>query len=280
MTYRDRQGNELFLRDRNGNLLGQRGKPAPAGPLVDPLTPLNAQPVGHTGYDIAFSDEFKAGSLDTSKWEPWYPDTEFWNTTTPGGHKTNSNEPQGYDLSGITFDTDGMVLTLREDNAAVPELAYTSGMVTSYPSFNPTYGYFEARMLLLNVDDAWPAFWMMPTAQVRYPEMDIMENFSKASFNLQTEHTFHTPGSGTIDGTTYDYAQDVGNNWHTYGFLWEPGRMRWYVDGDLAKDLSVDAGMIDEPMYMICNLAADQGSTPPAPFSIKVSHIRAWALPN
>lgn len=271
-------GQELVLKDYYGNILTANNySTPPSGALIDPDTPLNVQPEGHSGLTLAFSDEFKSGHLNTSKWIPWYPDTDFWNTTVPGGHKTNSNEPQGYDPSAITFDEDGMVFTFREEET-VEGLSYTSGMVASYPSFNTTYGYFEARMLLTNTDDAWPAFWMMPTAQVRYPEYDIVENFAKLSFNLQTEHTYHRPGTGTIDGSTYNYAEDVGNNWHTYGFLWEPGRLRWYVDGNLAKDLTVVESETNVPMYIICNLAADPGSTPVTPFDIKISHIRAWNL--
>lgn len=248
-------------------------------PLIDPLTPVGVQPEGQTGFTLVFSDEFQSG-LNTSKWDPYYPDTAFWNTTVPGGHLTNTDEPQGYDASAISFDADGMVLTFREDNAAVPELAYTSGMITSYPSFNPLYGYFEARMLLADHNDAWPAFWMMPTAQVRYAEYDIMENDGKDSFNNITYHSFHRPGTGEITSVNHGYPEDVGANWHTFGFLWEPERLRWYVDGVLVQDLTVVGSENNQQMYLICNLAGKKESTPVAPFSIKVSHIRAWALPS
>lgn len=268
---RNRDGAPLTLKNLDGGILAPQLREH--GPLIDPATPPGAQPVGHSGFELAFSDEFAAGSLD-SKWIPWYPDTPFWNATTPGGHKTNTDEPQGYDASGITFDTDGMRLTFRQGNSAVSELAYTSGMVCSYPSFNPTYGYFEARMLLADVQDAWPAFWMMPTGQVRYPEFDVMENDGKDSFNVQTYHTLHT--SSGSSSSVHDYAQDVGSAWHVFGLLWEAGRLRWYVDGALVKDVSVATS---DAMYLICNLAGQQGSTPAAPFSIHVDYIRAWALP-
>lgn len=270
----NRDGAVLALRNRDGAPLAAQFVD---GPLVDPATPDGVQPVGHTGYELAFSDEFAAGSLD-SKWLPWYPDTDFWNTTVPGGHKSNTDEPQGYDPSGITFDADGMVLTMREEET-VAGLAYTSGMVCSYPSFNPTYGYFEARMKLTDTADAWPAFWMHPTDMDWPPEIDWMENFAQASFNLQTEHTFHypQPTPGGMSGTTHNYAQDVGADWHTFGGLWEPGRIRWYVDGALVKDLAVATS---KAMYLICNLAGQQDSTPTVPASIHVDYIRAWALPG
>lgn len=271
-----------IIRDYQGNILTVRSfGEAGRAELTDPLTPYAIQPTGMSGFgDPIFSDEFKNDTLNTSKWEPYYPDTDFWNATTPGGHLTNTNEPQGYDLSGITFDEDGMVFTFREEET-VPELAYTSGMVTSYPSFNQTYGYFEARMLLANADDSWPAFWLDRTDQVWPQEWDIMESDGKTSFNLQTYHSFHyprpVPGGNT--SSVHGYTEDVGNNWHTYGGLWEPTRLRWYVDGTLVKDLTIEPEYMDDPMYMILNLAGKKESTPVSPFSIKISHVRVWDLP-
>lgn len=271
------EGATLEARDYQGNLLAvTMAEPS----LVDPLTPDGVQPVGMSGFGHpVFSDEFQAGSLNADKWIPHYPDTPFWNATTPGGHFTNTDEPQGYDLSGITFDADGMVFTMRQESTSVPELAYTSGMVCSYPSFNPLYGAFEARMKLSDTADAWPAFWMHPTDMDWPPEIDWMENFAQASFNLQTEHTFHypRPTPGGLSGTTHNYAQDVGSAWHTFGGLWEPNRIRWYVDGVMVKDLTVAT---NKAMYLICNLAGQQGSTPTVPAVVHVDYIRAWALPG
>lgn len=258
-------------RDSQGNPLVVQSVP-PVVDLIDPLTPPGAQPAGITAGALVFSDEFQAGSLNTQKWIPFYPDTDFWNTTVPGGHLSNTDEPQGYDISGISFDEDGMVFTLRQEET-VPGLDYTSGMVCSYPSFNPVYGAFEARMLLSDTQDAWPAFWMMPTAQVRYPEYDIVENDGKASFNLQTYHTIHT--SGGVSSDNHDYEQDVGSQWHTFGFLWEPGRLRWYVDGEVVKDMTFASAAA---MYLICNLAGQKESTPQVPASIHVDYIRAWEV--
>ena len=273
-------GGDRVVRDYQGNIRTvHRFGESPRAALTDPLTPLNVQPVGLTGFgDPLFSDEFSGSTLNTSKWEPYYPDTEFWNATEPGGHLTNSDEPQGYDLSGITFDADGMVFTLREEET-VPGLAYTSGMITSYSSFNPTYGVFEARMKLSNTQDAWPAFWMMPTAQIRFPEIDWMENDGKDAFNNLTYHTFHfpvPPGGNTSDN--HGYTPDVGSAWHTFGGVWEPDRIRWYVDGIVVKDLATEVA--NSPMYLICNLAGKKNSIPQVPAVVHVDYIRAWSLPE
>jgi beta-glucanase (GH16 family) len=275
----DFSGGDRVIRDYQGNVrtLRHLGESLRAA-LTDPLTPVNVQPVGLTGFgDPLFSDEFSGSELNTSKWESHYPDTEFWNATVPGGNLSNTDEPQGYDPSGITFDADGLMLTLREEET-VTGLAYTSGMITSYPSFNPLYGAFEARMKLSDTEDAWPAFWMDRTDMVWPPEIDWIENDGKASFNLQTYHTFHYPADpGGNTSTVHNYDQDVGSQWHTFGGVWEPDRIRWYVDGVMVKDLATEAA--DSPMYLICNLAGKKDSTPQVPAIVHVDYIRAWSLP-
>lgn len=254
--------------------------------LTDPETPFGIQPLGHAGFsDPIFSDEC-GGPLDRDKWDPWYPDTPFWNATVPGGHKTNSNEPQGYDETGITYDSGNMILRLREDNHAVPELDFTSGMVTSYPSFNPTYGYFETRMFLSDRNGAWPAFWMDRTDQTWPPEIDWMENWGRDSFNTTSFHTFHRPGLPYVQDTFSlppGETNSFGQRWTVFGGLWEPGRLRWYVDGVKVFDFSHES-VPSGPMYLICNLAGDKDQKPEvathAPFEVRVDYIRAWALPE
>lgn len=245
--------------------------------LIDPASPAGVQPVGQSGKTLVFSDEFQASALDTGKWIPWYPDTAFWNTTTPGGHKTNSYEPQGYDDTGISFVTEGsdtfMRLTLRESNHAVPELAYTSGMVCSYPSFNTTYGYFEARMRLPNISGAWPAFWMDPTDQTWPPEIDIMELWGANPNVIRNAYYSETTGWTTSNATFSDAGA-----WHTYAVWWEPTGLTWYRDGVQTKRWTGNVPTKD--MYLICNLAGDfnnvAGVAANAPFYADVDYIRAW----
>lgn len=252
--------------------------------LTDSATPYNVQPLGLAGFgDPIFSDEFKRPNWDNGKWRPWYPDTAFWNSTTPGGHKTNSFEPQGYDETGLSMIAGGGIrFNFRESNHAVPELDYTSGMLSSYPSFNPTYGVFEARMKLANTQGSWSAFWMHPTNMVWPPEIDIMENWGRPSFNTTSVHTYHfpRPTPGGFTSTDYSAGPDLGSSFHTYSAAWEPGKIRWFVDGVLVKT-TTDSAVSATPMYLILNLAGDKddpNAGANAPFSIDISYVRAWAL--
>lgn len=253
--------------------------------LTDPLTPRNVQPRGLTGFgDPIFSDEFSRADWDNGKWLPWYPDTPFWNATTPGGHKTNSFEPQGYDETGISMTDDGVRFTFHESNHAVPELEYTSGMLCSYGAFDPTYGVFEARMKLTNTQGSWPAFWMDQTNQVWPPEIDWMENWGRESWNTNTVHSYHYPrvegAPAGYSSTAHNVGVDLGNGFHTFTGVWEPGRLRWYVDGGLVKELE-SIYVPENPMYLILNLAGDKddpNAGTHAPFAIDIDYVRAWSL--
>lgn len=244
--------------------------------LIDPATPAGVQPDGQTGFTLVFSDEFAGSSLNTAKWATSYPDTPFWNATTPGGHLTNTSEPQAYDPSGITFPGGSIMRFTMRNQSTVAGLPYTSGMVTSFPSFNPLYGYFEARMKLPDSTGSWPAFWMDPTDQVWPPEIDIMENWGRESFNtIISQGSIHSSGN---TAEQYSVASGV-SSWHTYACDWRNGQCRWYVDGTLTKTVN-SATIPAKQMYLICNLAGDKDTDPlpgVLPFSADVDYIRAWA---
>lgn len=258
-----------------GELVRRVGGPAS---LIDPNTAGGVQPVGMTGKTLTFSDEFEAGSLDTSKWIPYYPDTDFWNATQPGGHLTNTNEPEAYDISGISFPEESIMRLTMRDESTVEGLPYTSGMVCSYPSFNQTYGVFEARLKFPDIDGAWGGFWMDPTDMIWPPEIDIAEDFSKASFHTQMSQGYIDPVAGN-NATSTDVPGLTPNDWHVYSCEWREGIITWLIDGTITKTYTGETPAKD--FYLLCNLAGrpDPQSPVPAdmPFWIDVDYIRAWA---
>lgn len=252
--------------------------------LTDPATPAGIQPVGLSGFgEPVFSDEFTGDSLDLTKWTPWYPDVPFWNTTTPGGHKTNSNEPQGYDESGITFPgTTVMRFTMRASNAAVPELAYTSGMVSSGDLFSQAYGVFEAKVRTPDKSGAWAAFWLFPAVHAWEYEIDILEHWGRESFGNTVLSTVHPRDGSPAVSEDHQFPQDVGAFFHAYTLRWEPGRIRIYIDGTKVFDrTSAQMRIYDQPMYPQLNLAADRDKLTElaanVPFSMDVDYVRVWA---
>jgi hypothetical protein len=125
-----------------------------------------------------------------------------------------------------------------------------SGIVTTGPSFNFTYGYVEIVARLPKDPNAWPALWMLPSnLATDLPEIDMMEMLGK-----QTDRplvTFH-PSSGPQQQLAAKTV-DLSSGWHTFELDWEPGSLTWYIDGNAV--FGVTSKVPDEPMYILANLA-------------------------
>ena len=82
----------------------------------------------------------------------------------------------------------------------------------------------------------WPAFWMLGDDINSHPwpacgEMDIMESVgSQPSTNYGSIHG--TGFTGTAIGTSYTLANNAkfGNAFHTFGIVWSPKQVKFYVD--------------------------------------------------
>src|SRR5215471_2697085 len=113
---------------------------------------------------------------------------------------------------------------------------YTSARLKSEGLKSFQYGRIEARIKISKGEGFWPAFWMLGDniKQVDWPacgELDIMENIGKE------------PGAihGSIHGTgftgeqiglpfTLPAGQAFGDAFHTFGLLWSPKKIEYYVD--------------------------------------------------
>ncbi|RYG97252.1 MAG: glycosyl hydrolase family protein, partial [Alphaproteobacteria bacterium] len=152
---------------------------------------------------------------------------------------------------------------------------YSSGLLTTEKTFSQTYGYFEIKADLPQVDGMFPAFWLMPTAPVWPPEIDIMENVGD---------NYASGGAITADNRDAfrTYFPDGQTGMHTYGLLWTAQTITWYVDGKAVGSIATPASM-NQPMYMIFNMAVggDWAGAPVPGFdaaTMKVDYVRAYSL--
>ncbi len=244
---------------------------------------------------LTFSDEF-----DT--FQTWNG-TSGWLTTQwyapPGGmHPWNSEEQwyvdpnHDYDGDGTTADTPNPfsvqngVLTItaqRADPSFQPLIEgyrYTSGMITTYNSFEQQYGYFEMRAQLPAGQGLWPAFWMLPGDGSWPPELDIMEVLGHDPTTLYT--TVHSNSTGSLVSTSAGTkVPNTTTSFHTYGVDWQADRTTWYFDGEAIYQTATPPDL-HMPMYLQANLAV--GGTWPGspdastkfPAEMKIDFIRAW----
>ncbi|ACG77706.1 endo-1,3-1,4-beta glycanase [Phenylobacterium zucineum HLK1] len=244
-----------------------------------------------------FGDEF-SGAL--SLWDPesnpggvWRPDYGYQGPQGVGSYTLVSNdEKQIYtspyfrdhngDFAETPFSQAGGVLTITARASANPEIfgyGYTSGLISTKPSFAQTYGYFEMRADLPDAAGAWPAFWLLPADGSWPPELDVMEALTHDPRGTWT--TQHSSIGGHASSGQLNYTPDTADGFHTYGALWGPGEIVWYVDNVEVFRSATPADM-HKPMFMIANLAlggwggAIDGAALPAEF--RIDYIRAYAL--
>ena len=192
--------------------------------FVYQMSCLNAQ-----CWNLVWADEFNGSSLDLTNW-----------TYQTGGGGWGNNELQYY-TSGdnVTVSSGTLKITAQEDTGnAYPGNDYTSSRIRTQNQGDWRYGKMEASIKLPQGQGIWPAFWMMPTGNVygNWPssgEIDIMEYLGH-----QTATTYATChyGNAYNDKGSLGSATTLGSGifpdaFHTFSIEWEPGEIRWYLDG-------------------------------------------------
>lgn len=151
---------------------------------------------------------------------------------------------------------------------------YTSGLITTQPSFAQAYGYFEMRARLPRGKGVWPAFWLLPTDLSWPPELDVMESIGDPGKIYVTSHSKleHVPG------TPVDIDPE---GFHVFAVSWDPQQLVWYVDGREIDRQPTPPDMT-KPMYLLANVAVG-GNWPGSPDAttrwparMSIDYIRAY----
>ena len=219
--------------------------------------------LSYQNYKLVFEDNFDGPVLDRSRWNVELHE--------PGW--VNEEWQEYVDSEKNIFLRDGKLLirplkTALEDGRA----AYTSGRISTQYKHDFTYGLFEARLKVPRGKGFLPAFWLMTTDEDKYGqwpecgEIDIMEVMGdRTGTNHGTIHYGlpHEQDQGTVTLDRGDFTEEF----HNFALLWEPGLLRWYVDGiqfyqvsqwysagedGIRKDFPAP---FDHDMYVILNLA-------------------------
>ena len=119
-------------------------------------------------------------------------------------------------------------------------------------------GYWECRLKVFKATGgahtSWWAVGIQDGLNANYPraEIDMTETWASATNKLPHGVHKQTDNNVTESYRTTDVNVDFATDYHTVGFLWENGVMKWYVDGTL-----VDTMNINTPQYpMMIFLAA------------------------
>jgi beta-glucanase (GH16 family) len=214
----------------------------------------------HAGYTLAWSDEFNGTTLDPAV---WVYDT---GDGCPNLCGWGNNELQYYTNStdNLFFQDGKMIIEAKQQ--AFGGKNYTSARIKTDGKKSFKYGRIDFRAKLPQGKGIWPAFWMMPQANVygtwpRSGELDIMEVVGHEPNKVHgTLH--YGPGPGSTQFTR-SYTLPTGtfaDAFHVFSIEWEPDVIRWYVDGVLFSTAEKAAFgtanyPFNEEFYFIINLA-------------------------
>jgi beta-glucanase (GH16 family) len=270
-------------------------------------------------YQLMFNDEFDGNSLDTSKWNTAFLWGPYYAINNEEQYYVDSNGVDA-DKSYSPFTVANGELTITADLSSnsgtdVPPAAlpspndpvwidhpefqqgpyaeapkYTSGIITSYDAFKFVNGYAEIRAKVPSGDGLWPAFWLLNAYYVgSLPEIDVMEILGEDP--TRAYHTFHrsdVDGSPVSDQYTSESTTPIAgysDGFHTYGVRWQPGKITWYVDGqvvDTFEETDPTKNDAYQLMYVIANLAVGgQFNTLPVddsaiPAEFVIDYIRVY----
>ncbi|MCW2573791.1 MAG: endo,3,4-beta-glycanase, C-terminal secretion signal protein, partial [Frankiales bacterium] len=181
--------------------------------------------------------------------------------------------------SPFTSNADGTLsITARaSDNPEIFGYDYTSGAITTKGVWSQLYGYFEMRASVPAAAGTWPAFWMLPADSSWPPELDIMEILGDTTQTVY--QTWHS--NNGADGRPIFAPQTI-DGMHTYGCLWSPTELIWYLDGVETWRAATPSDM-NKPMFLLANMAMGgwAGNIDPTalPADMKIDYIHAYALP-
>ena len=192
-----------------------------------------------------FNDDFTGDRLDLTHWTPRLP----WIGPIPW-------EFQRYNDKNVTVSNGFLHIRCEKqtghlyDNPAWPSRDYTTGAMTTYDKWSVRYGYIETRFKLPKANGLWPAFWTMPDRGRVVDGKDLTKNERRDTGNHGMEFDIfehpnrfgpfryngacHWDGYGKehrSTGCSRLYALPDAEGFIVAGFLWEPGKVTWYCNG-------------------------------------------------
>jgi beta-glucanase (GH16 family) len=195
---------------------------------------------------LVWSDEFTSSSST-----PAQPNPAVWTYDTGGGGFGN-DELENYcawrsntspcstatpsEYVAAYPGTDGVLYIVAQSPSAG---VYTSARLKTQGLFSFQYGRIEFRAQVPEAQGFWPANWLLGNNinTVNWPacgEQDVLERVNAALTPDWNEGSVHGTGftGGTGLGTQYNFpsGQTAGGEFHTYGMIWSPGSVSYYVD--------------------------------------------------
>ena len=135
-------------------------------------------------YRLVWQDDFNGSSFDTCSWTKIKRGASDWD-------RHMSPADSLYAVRDGKLILRGAVNTNSEADTA----RYVTGGLYTKHKRTIKYGKVEVRARLGCAQGAWPAIWMLPDGDVKWPdggEIDIMEHLNHDTIAYQTVHSYYT----------------------------------------------------------------------------------------
>ena len=198
-----------------------------------------------------WSDEFSNSSSTPAQPNPavWTYDTgnsgfgnsELENYCAWGSYTSPCSTANPSEYVAAYPGTDGYLHIVAQQPSAK---VYTSARLKTQGLFSFQYGRIEFRAQVPEAQGFWPANWLLGNniATVNWPacgEQDVLERVDVEAYqqpdgldwNEGSIHGTGFTGAGGL-GTQFLFpsGQTAGGEFHTYGMIWSPGSVAYYVD--------------------------------------------------
>ncbi|MEO7718073.1 MAG: family 16 glycosylhydrolase [Capsulimonas sp.] len=212
--------------------------------LLAALCPARAEARPHQTsapqWIMTFDDEFDDNVLDTTKW------------TASHGPMDINEHPLQYFLPEDVLLRKG-ALSIRSERKSMEGYGFTSGEITTLNKFAQAYGRIVVRCRYSNLPGMWSAVYLLPASGEWPPEIDITEHIGIEPQTIYiTNHWRDGGGHQQENANCADLAMDW-TKWHTFEIVWQPGVIRWSIDGKVKAKMYT--GVASIPMYLRVNTA-------------------------
>jgi hypothetical protein len=235
-------------------------------------------------WGLRVNEEFTGAGVNTALWTPgWQSDASITGPVS-GGCEASKNVYQpgnGYIYLQLRAEHATCGTATVEDTGAVIESNPGDGQ-PGHSGFAYTYGVVEWEASLPGIAPTgrgcpkggclpdWPALWSLSNTNA--DEIDTMEGLETLG---QDCYHIHPPTNGPGACLAGSYA-----GWHKYASEWEPGVVKFFVDGAQVGELS-SGELNGTPQYLIAGIGYPSCCNQPVqvPDEMTVNYVRVWQHP-
>jgi len=273
----------------NEGMRSERSEPA----VFSMATPGNSV-VDLSTYRLVFDEQFNEGKINRDRWKtslPWGPNDVINNEKQHFVNTFGTSNPVDYDPFVFTDETIRItgIDTPADQLANANNQPFLSGVLTTSDYFEMTYGYVEMRAKLAAGEGMLSTFYLFNQDYYKNkPEIDIVEYLgARPDKAYQTYHYYDSNRARENKGEKHSSPtmetvtdQNMSDDFHTYGVLWEPELIIWYIDGVEVRRVE-GVRVSDEPMNIVTQLVMGSewiGDPDPSavPAVLEIDYIKAW----